>query len=118
MWPWGEIPPKGQPKRYFRRVERRFVVDRFAVLRFAVLRLAVERLAVLRFAVERFAVERLAVDRFAVDRFAVRRRAVRFAVPERDVAAGIAGAGASVDSRSSLEPVSGEGYDCSSLGVS
>jgi hypothetical protein len=89
------------------------------VLRLAVLRLAVLRFAVLRFAVERLAVERLAVVRFAVDRFAVRRLAVRFAVPERDVAAGIAGTAASGESGSSLELVSGEEYeyDCSSLGV-
>jgi hypothetical protein len=68
----------------------------------------------------RFAVERLAVERLAVDRFAVRLLAVRFAVPERDVAAGIAGTAASVESGCSLELVSGEEYeyDCSPLGVS
>ena len=74
-------------------------------------RFDVERFDAERLAVERFAVERLAVERFAVDRFAVRRR---------DVAAGIAGVGASAELGSSLELVSGEeyGYDCSSLGVS
>ena len=86
----------------------RLAVLRFAVERFAVDRLAVERLAVLRFAVERLAVERLAVERFAVDRFAVERLAERFAVPERDVAAGIAGTAGSGESGSSLELVSAE----------
>jgi hypothetical protein len=71
---------------------------------------------VLRFAVLRLAGRRFAVERYAVDRVSVR----RFAVPERDVAAGIAGAIASGEPSSSLELVSGEeyGYDCSSLGVS
>ena len=73
-----------------------------------------ERLAVERFAVERLAVERFAVERLAVDRFAVE----RLAVPEREVAAGIAGASASAELGSSSALVSGETYDCSSLGAS
>ena len=70
-------------------------------------------------AVERFADERFAVERFAVERFADERLAVlRFALPEREVAAGIAGAFASVEPDSSSMLASGESYERSSLGVS
>src|SRR5258705_287146 len=70
---------------------------------------AVERLLVDRFDVERFAVERFADERFP---------ALRFAVPEREVAAGIAGAGASIEPSPSSVLVSGESCERSSLGVS
>src|SRR5205809_713725 len=74
--------------------------------------------AVPRFEDARFAVERLAGERFAVERFADERLAVeRFAVPERDVAAGIAGAPSSDKPDSASVPASGV-YDDSSLGDS
>ena len=99
-----------------RRLPVRLAVPRFAGERFTArftARFAVERLAAARFTA-RFAVERFAVERLAVLRFDDE----RLALPEREVAAGIAGAGASIEPDSASMLGSGESYERSSLGVS